>query len=157
LLTYPATIPGLSTAHLRYLAGVLREHRAAIGCRWRKLPPARQALLVLAHLRCGDTYAQLAASFRVGTTTVYRYVCEAVELLAALAPQLGQVIADRLDAAVTILDGTIIPTMRVRWTSDHQRWYVHRKKTYGVNLQALADEHGNLLWLSEVCPLRWTP
>jgi hypothetical protein len=33
----------------------------------------------------GHTYAQLAAGFHVGTTTAYRYVTEAVELLAALA------------------------------------------------------------------------
>jgi hypothetical protein len=33
----------------------------------------RQALLALAHLRCGDTYARLAAGFGVGVgvATVY--------------------------------------------------------------------------------------
>ena len=36
----------------------------------------RQALLVLAHLRKGETYADLAGGFGVGTTTVYRYVRE---------------------------------------------------------------------------------
>ncbi|MFD4175171.1 helix-turn-helix domain-containing protein [Streptomyces anulatus] len=34
----------------------------------------RQALIALAHLRCGDTYAQLAAGFGVGIATVYRYI-----------------------------------------------------------------------------------
>ncbi|GGS32563.1 hypothetical protein GCM10010238_22180 [Streptomyces griseoviridis] len=33
-------------------------------------------------------YAQLAAGFGIGVTTAYRYVAEAVELLAALAPAL---------------------------------------------------------------------
>jgi hypothetical protein len=65
LLTYRATIPGLSTAHLRHPSALLRGHRVAIGCQWRELTPARQALLVLAHLRCGDTFAQLAGSFEV--------------------------------------------------------------------------------------------
>jgi DDE superfamily endonuclease len=41
------------------------------------------ALLVLAHLRNGDTYAWLAAGFRMGNVTVCRYVRETVDLLAA--------------------------------------------------------------------------
>lgn len=42
-----------------------------IGTRWRRLPVGRQALLALAHLRCGDTYAQLATGFEIGIATVY--------------------------------------------------------------------------------------
>ncbi|MEU9298453.1 transposase family protein [Streptomyces sp. NPDC048266] len=42
-------------------------------------------MLALAHLRCGNTYAQLAAGFGIGIATVYRYVREAVEVLAILA------------------------------------------------------------------------
>jgi hypothetical protein len=53
---------------------------------------------------------------------------------------------------VTILDGTIIATFRVRWTGEHKRWWVHRKRTYGVNLQAFADETGDLLWISDGLP-----
>ncbi|CAM5611581.1 hypothetical protein SHIRM173S_04142 [Streptomyces hirsutus] len=52
------------------------EHRHRLGTRWRRLVAGRQALLTL---------ARLAAGFVVGTTTVYRYVAEAVDLLAALA------------------------------------------------------------------------
>jgi hypothetical protein len=52
-----------------------------IGARWRRLSAARQTLLALAPLRCGDTYAQLAAGF----ATVYRYIREAVEVLSTLA------------------------------------------------------------------------
>ena len=55
---------------------------------WRKLTAGQQALLVLAHLRNGDTYARLAAGFGVGLATVYRYVREATDLLAARAPSL---------------------------------------------------------------------
>ena len=40
-------------------------------------------------LRCGHAYAQLAAGFGVGIATVYRYVTEAVEVLAGLAPDLA--------------------------------------------------------------------
>jgi hypothetical protein len=152
LLPYRASIPGLSDAHLTFLSQLIEGHRAQIGCRWRKLDASAQALLVLAHLRCGDTLAQLAVGFEVSAVTVYRYVAEAVELLAAHAPNLAEVLANRQDAPVTVLDGTIIATQRVRATAEHKRWWVHRKKTYGINLQALADERGNLLWLSAGLP-----
>jgi hypothetical protein len=38
----------------------------------RKLPPGRQALLVLVHLRRNDTFSNLAASFGVGVATAHR-------------------------------------------------------------------------------------
>lgn len=60
MLSYPATIP-LSERTLATLSAWLREHRRRIGSRWRRLDPGRQALLVLAHLRNGDTYTRLAA------------------------------------------------------------------------------------------------
>jgi|SRR5215471_12016940 len=50
----------LSRATLDYLAGVVRRHRRKIGSCWRKLNPGKQALLVLAHLRIGETFAALA-------------------------------------------------------------------------------------------------
>jgi hypothetical protein len=64
-VTYPGTL-SLSRAHLNHLANLLRGHRSRIGSRWRRLSPGRQALLVLAHLRNGDTYTRLAEGFRVG-------------------------------------------------------------------------------------------
>jgi hypothetical protein len=71
----------------------LTTHRREIGSRWRRLSPNEQALLVLAQLRNGDTYARLAAGFQVGIATVYRYVREAVDLLAAAAPDLAEAMA----------------------------------------------------------------
>ncbi|PJN27409.1 IS5/IS1182 family transposase, partial [Streptomyces sp. CB02959] len=60
MLAYPSSID-LSSRTLRFLTGQLAVRRLEIGTRWRRLSAARQALLALAHLRCGDTYAQLAA------------------------------------------------------------------------------------------------
>jgi transposase len=40
----------------------------------------------VAYLRKGETYADLACGFDVGTSTVYRYIREALEPLAAMAP-----------------------------------------------------------------------
>jgi hypothetical protein len=73
LLFYRAALP-LSSRTLNYAAGIIRRHRKAIGSCWRKLNPGRQALLVLAYLRKGETFADLAAGFEVGTTTAWRYV-----------------------------------------------------------------------------------
>ena len=43
---------------LNYAAKVIRRHLRAIGSRWRKLSPGKQAMLVLAYLRKGRTFAQ---------------------------------------------------------------------------------------------------
>ena len=82
MLFYRAALP-LSCKTLNYAAGIIRRHRKSIGSRWRKLNPGRQALLVLAHLRKGETFAELAAGFAVGTTTAWRYIEGVVALLAA--------------------------------------------------------------------------
>ncbi len=82
MLAYPSGID-LSGRTLRHLSDLLAGRRR-IGSRWRRLTCGRQALLVLAHLRCGDTNARLAAGFRVGIATVHLYIREAVNLLAAL-------------------------------------------------------------------------
>jgi hypothetical protein len=80
---YPAALP-LSRQTLTYTAGVIRRHRTQIGSPWRKLAPGQQALLVLAYLRKGETFAELAAGF--GIATAWRYVTETVGLLAARSP-----------------------------------------------------------------------
>src|SRR6201987_1279094 len=101
-----AALP-LSSRTLPFVAGLIRRHRAAIGSPWRKLNPGRQALLVLAYLRKGDTSAGLAAGFAVGTTTAWRYVSETTTLLAARAPKLRTAVRDAVKAgyAYVIVDG----------------------------------------------------
>jgi uncharacterized protein YqgV (UPF0045/DUF77 family) len=111
-LVYPSGID-VSSSVLRFLSARLREHRRALGTRWRRLSAGRQALLALAHLRSGHTYAQLAAGFGVGTTTVYRYVTEAVEVLAALAPTIAEAVHSASTKAFVILDGTLLPIDRI--------------------------------------------
>jgi len=85
MLFYPAALP-LSSPTLKYTASLIRRHRARIGSPWRKLNPAQQALLVLTYLRKGETFADLAAGFGIGTATAWRYVTETVGLLAAAHP-----------------------------------------------------------------------
>lgn len=108
MLVYPSAID-LSNVHLRYAAHQLALHRRDIGSRWRRLTAGRQALLVLAPLRCGDTYAQLSAGFGIGIATVYRYAQEAIDVLAARAPSLVEAMKTTRTKAFVILDGTLPP------------------------------------------------
>ena len=110
MLFYRAALP-LSSQTLDYTAGVIRRHRRQIGSCWRKLSPGRQALLVLAYLRKGETFAELAAGFGIGTATAWRYVSETVALLAARSPKLNRAWrgAKKAGHAYVVIDGTLIP------------------------------------------------
>jgi hypothetical protein len=92
LLTYPASIP-LSAPTLDRLSQLLTDARQNGRTCWRRLDPERQALLVLAHLRNGDTYTRLAHGFGVGVATVCRNIHEALDLLSTCALSLDRVVA----------------------------------------------------------------
>lgn len=152
MLSYPAAVD-LSSHTLRYVAGLLREHRRLIGSRWRKLSCSRQALLVLAHLRCGDTYARLATGFGIGVTTVWRYVSELVDLLAAHAPDLAAAMDAARRKAYVVLDGTLISIDRVGMRTGADRpYYSGKHKRHGLNVQVLTDPAGRLIWASPALP-----
>lgn len=106
-------------------------------------------MLVLAHLRCGDTYARLAAGFRIGIATAYRYIREAVDLLAARAPTLEQAMETVRKKAYVILDGTVLPIDRI---AADRPYYSGKKKHHGMNVQVLADPAGRLIWASDALP-----
>ena len=69
--SYPAGI-SVSNHALITVSDALRHRRTLVGTRWRRLSAGRQALLVLAHLRKGETYTDLALGFGIGTTTLRR-------------------------------------------------------------------------------------
>ncbi|MFF5161362.1 IS5 family transposase [Streptomyces sp. NPDC000348] len=148
MLVYPSGVDVSSTA-LRFLAARLKEHRRNLGTRWRRLNAGRQALLTLAHLRNGQPYAQLAAGFGIGTTTAYRYITEAVNLLAALAPTLAEAVRAASTKAYVILDGTLLPIDRI---AADRPFYSGKHKKHGMNVQILADPFGRLLWASPPLP-----
>src|ERR1700683_4628091 len=131
MLFYPATL-ALSCQTQDYPAGITRRHRKQTGSPGRKLSPGQQALLVLAYLRKGETFAELAAGFGVGTTTAWRYVHEAVALLAARAPKLRKAARDAKKAgyAYVVLDGTLIPIDRV---AADRPFYSGKHKRHGRN------------------------
>ncbi|MET8138601.1 IS5 family transposase [Streptomyces sp. NPDC005251] len=144
MFVYPSGVD-VSSSALRFLAARLREHRRALGTRWRRLTAGRQALLTLAHLRNGQPYAQLAAGFGIGTTTAYRYITEAVNLLAALAPTLAEAVRAASTKAFVILDGTLLPIDRI---AADRPFYSGKHKKHGMNVQVIADPKGRLMWAS---------
>jgi len=148
VLVYPSGVD-VSTSALRHLSARLRNRRRELGTRWRRLPAGRQALLVLAHLRCGHSYAQLAAGFGVGIATAYRYIAEAVEVLAALAPDLAEAVKTASTKAFVILDGTLLPIDRI--TADRP-FFSGKHKKHGMNVQVITDPTGRLLWASPALP-----
>ena len=117
--------------------------------RWRRLDPGQQALLALAHLRNGDTLTRLACGFKIGVTTAWRYVREAIDLLSATADDLEAAMIGIRLLAYVILDGTLIPIDRV---ADQKPYYSGKHRRHGVNVQVIADAAGRLIWASAALP-----
>jgi hypothetical protein len=150
MLFYRAALP-LSRKTLTFAAGIIRRHRTAIGSLWRKLDPGQQALLVLAYLRKGETFADLAAGFGVGTATAWRYVTETVALLAARAPGLREAVrgAKKAGYAYVVIDGTLIAIGRV---AADRPFYSGKHRRHGMNLQVIASPDGDIVWVSGALP-----
>lgn len=146
MLLYQVALP-LSSRTLNLTAGLIRAHRRAIGSRWRALDPGRQALLTLAYLRQGHTYAELAPGFGISIATAARRVHEAIDLLATRAPKLraGLRAAKRSGRGYVLIDGTLIPTDRL---AADRPYYAGKHRCHGMNLQVITDPDGNLLWVS---------
>jgi len=150
MVFYRAALP-LSSRTLTYVAWIIRRHLAAIGSRWRKLNPGEQALLVLVYLRKGETFAEIAAGFNVGTATAWRYVNETVALLAARAPGLRPAARDAAKAgyAYVVVDGTLVAIDRV---AADRPFFSGKHRRHGMNLQVIAGPSGDILWVSGALP-----
>ena len=150
--SYPSGMT-VSNRALITVSDALRRSRNTRGTRWRRLSVGQQALLVLAHLRKGETYTDLATGFQIGTTTVFRYLREAIDALAALAPTLAEAIEVAIRKAFVILDGTLLRIDRVGMVGGRDRpFYSGKWKCHGVNVQVIADPAGRLIWASPALP-----
>jgi len=150
MLFYSAALP-LSRQTLDYTAGIIRRHRRLIGSPWRKLNARQQALLVLAYLRKGETFAELAAGFGISTATAWRYVTETTALLAARSPKLRQALraASKAGHAYLVIDGTLIP---IDWVAADRPFYSGKHRRHGMNLQVIASPGGEIVWVSGPLP-----
>jgi hypothetical protein len=152
MLSYPSGL-SVSSRALNLLADALRARRRVLRSRWRRLDPGRQALLVVAYLRKGETYTDLAAGFGVGVSTAYRYIREGLTLLADLAPTLEQAMQVAAGKAYVIIDGSLLRIDRVAMASKQDRpYYSGKHKCHGVNVQVISDPAGRLIWVSPALP-----
>ncbi len=121
----------------------------SIGSRWRKLPPGKIALIVLATLRHHHRLADMAGGNGVSASTIHRWTWEIIGLLAARAPRLDRALATitRQGGEAVLLDGTLIPTRRRSGTANRRTGNGKHKK-HGLLFLALTDETGNLIWIS---------
>ena len=106
---------------------------------------------MLAYLRKGETFAELAAGFGIGTAPAWRYVTETVALLAARAPKLRRALTGAKNAghAYVVIYGTLIPVDRV---AADRPFYSGKHHRHGMNLQVIASPDGDIVWVSGPLP-----
>lgn len=80
---------------------------------------------------------------------MYRYIREAIDVLAALAPTLAEVMRTAARKAFVILDGTLLSIDRIAADTPY---YSSKHKRHGMNVQVLTDPLGRLLWASPALP-----
>jgi DDE superfamily endonuclease len=165
VITYRATLD-VARPIGAYLAQLLADERARRGTRRgrRALTVFAQAVLVLRWFRDATPVARLATDTGISPATAYRYLHEGITVLAAQAPDLPEVLAQRAAAGDThvILDGTPIRTTRVAGKviktkgpnagKPVHRWYSGKYRTFCGNIQFLAAADGFPLWCSDVLP-----
>src|SRR3954466_520956 len=151
-LDVPADTATLLTALL-----VAERLRRGTGVGSRNASCAAQAVLVLRWFRQDADMKVLAADTGISIATGYRYLHEGIDVLAAQAPDLHQVLAAGAAAGWThvTLDGTLIRTDRCRTVNPvtgHDLWYSGKHRTHGGNVQIVGDPTGFPVAVSDVEP-----
>jgi hypothetical protein len=99
-----------------FVSGLLTERRREIGTRdgTRVLTCWMQALFVLAWFRDRPDIRRLGQGAGISQATAYRYLNEAVEVLAAKAPSLREALDKAVEQGLPylILDGTLVASDR---------------------------------------------
>ncbi|MBB5110117.1 hypothetical protein FHS40_009247 [Streptomyces spectabilis] len=134
---------------VEHVSWLVHARRRELNSPWRKLGCFKQALLVLAHLRKNETFAQVGAGFGVSGAAAWRYVDETLEALATWAPGPHEALVGLGEGDFVIVDGTLIPTDRIR---ADEPYYSQKHKKHGMNVQVTPD--GTPLWFSRATPGR---
>lgn len=143
----------VSTKTVNMVRELLTKHLKKIGSRWRKLPPGRIVILVLAVFRHDQRAADLAGGCEVSESTIDRWVKEIIALLAARAPRLDRVLTKLAKAGgeVVLLDGSLVRTER-RSGAENRKNFSGKHKVHGLLFLGFTDTAGNLLWISAAKP-----
>ncbi len=157
MITYRATldVPADTVAQVsRWLAA---HRKATDRAPWqRAATPYVQAVLVLRWFKERTDMRILARDAGVSIATAYRYLHEGVDVIAAHATDLHEVLDEGLAQgwAFVCLDGTLISCTRcsARSEAGHDLWYSGKHKQHGGNIQVLTDPSGYPVWVSDVEP-----
>jgi hypothetical protein len=145
-----------------YVAKLLAGHRREIGTRrgTRALTCWRQAVFALAWFRDRPGIARLGKGCEISQATAYRYLDEAIGVLAAQAPDLREALERAREQGLPhlILDGKVVAAGRCKENTisrkgkEIDRWYSGKAHGFGGNIQALFTPGGIPLWVSPVLP-----
>ncbi|MHA6628732.1 transposase family protein [Pseudonocardia sichuanensis] len=146
----------------QYVGRLLRAERRALHTRRdsRALTCFHQTVFALRWFRDNRDIAAHARDHGISRATGYRYLDEAIRVLAAQAPDLHEALQQANDEGVShlILDGKLFASDRLgeQTTSTKGRqidaWYSGKAHEHGGNIQALSAPDGFPLWVSEVEP-----
>ena len=159
-VSFTALLPARA-ATVSWLTGLLEAERIALGTRAgrRALDCRGQAILALRWFFDATRVARLAADHRIGRSTCYRYLHEAIDVLAAAAPGLREALDTARAAGHSHLglDGTVVYTDRVRRPGPNpgvHLWWSGKHHRHGGNIQVLTAPDGWPIWTSQVRPGR---
>lgn len=157
MITYRAALD-VPVETLRMVATWLRGHRHAHERRpWQRAATVFvQAVMVLRWFKDDPEVAILVRDAGVSIATVYRYVHEGIDVIAAQAPDLPDVLAHGLEAGweFVCLDDTLVASTRSAARSEvgHDLWYSGKHKQHRGNIQVLTGPNGFPEWVSDVEP-----
>lgn len=161
MIAYPAMLDA-PTELVEFVADLLAGERLARGTRaeTRALSCSDQAVFALVWFREGREIALTGRGLGISQATSYRYLDEAIGVLAARAPDLHDALQrghDERWSHVT-LDGKVVDTDRLRVKTVSKKgktvdaWYSGKTRDFGGNIQALTRPDGLPIWVSEVEP-----
>ena len=159
IVIYDAVLD-VKASTVTYVVDLLSEVRARVGTRsgtW-ALSAWGQAVMALRWFIDDARMADLVRDDKIGKSTGYAYVHEVINVLAARAPCLADVLVEVKGAGWTHvnLDGTLIATDRVATSGPGRAdlWWSGKHRHHGGNIQVVSDPDGWPIWASGVRPGR---
>lgn len=157
VITYRATLP-VPQETIARVSGWLQAHRRDHDVRpWQRAATCwTQAILVLRWFTDNTDLAQLARDANISVASGYRYLHEAINVIAERGPDLAQVLQlmRERDEPFLCLDGTLIDIAACHAPNENgsDLWYCGKRKRHGANIQVLTDADGHPIWTSPVEP-----
>jgi len=161
VIVYPAMLD-VPTELVAFVAELLATERVTRGTRTgtRALSCSDQAVFTLVWFRENREVALIGRGLGISQATAYRYLDEAIGVLAAQAPDLHDALTRGHDEewSHVVLDGKIVDTDRLRVKTLSRKgkiidaWYSGKTHDFGGNIQALFRPDGLPIWVSPVEP-----